>query len=113
MEEFVPRHSTILVLVCSFYHVLEVFLSEVFAKLMRDSSQILHSNEASPFGVEETKDVVDIFPGVLFDESWREQMDELFESDVACAFRVQIDDHLIDRAASSVRPECRKRTLEL
>jgi hypothetical protein len=49
--------------------------------------------------------MVDVLCGVSLDESGREEVDELFEGDVACSFRVEIQDKLVDGFVAGIGSE--------
>lgn len=49
--------------------------------------------------------MVDIFRSVVLNEPWREEVDELFEGDVACSFRIEIQDELVDGFVAGIGSE--------
>jgi hypothetical protein len=70
---------------------------------MSDSSQILNTDESSSLCIEQTEEVVDVLPGVVLNESGGEEVDELFEGNIASALRIKIEDNLVNRLVAGVR----------
>jgi hypothetical protein len=96
LQKLLPRHRAVPVLVGDLDHISQVVLSEVLAQFVGDPAQVADGDEAGAFGVEEGEDVVDVLCGVALDQSWREEVDELLEGDVSGAFRVEVEDQLVD-----------------
>jgi hypothetical protein len=67
-----------------------------------DPPQVLNRDEARPLSVEQAEDVVDVVDRVVFDQSRRQQVDELLEGDIASALSVQLQDHLVDRLVAGL-----------
>ena len=72
---------------------------------MRDSPEVAGRDEAGAFGVEEGEDVVDVGGGVVVVEAGSEQVDELFEGNVSCALRVEVEYELVDGLVAGFRAE--------
>lgn len=70
---------------------------------MSDSSEVLDGDESSPFGVEKTEDMVDIVSSIVLDESRREEVDELFERNIASALSIQVQDDLVNGLVAGLR----------
>ena len=72
---------------------------------MSYSPQVFDTDETCLFGVEESKDSVDVFPGVVFKETRSHEMDKFFERDAALSFAAEVECDLVDGRASGFRAE--------
>lgn len=105
LVELLPRDHAVLVLVGPADHVGEVLLAEVFSEFVRDPPEVAGRDEAGAFGVEEGEDVVDVGGGVVVNQAGSEQVDELFEGNVACALRIEVEDELVNGLVAGLGSE--------
>ena len=66
-------------------------------------SEVLDTDVSCFVRIEQCKYFIDIFSGVLGEQSGSEEMNELFEGDMSGAFRCIVEDDLIDRLVAYFR----------
>jgi hypothetical protein len=103
--ELLPADSSVPVLVGPANHALQIFLAEILPDLQCDPAQVPHADEPGLLSVEQGEDLVDVVASVVLQQPRRQQVDELFEGDVAGALAVQVQNDLVDAVGAGFGSE--------